>query len=53
LKYYGVENLAEMFNAKKKVFKHFKVIKWEDIPVTKYNAVDAFIDGLEKDELAS
>jgi hypothetical protein len=40
-------------NAKKKVFKHFKVIKWEDIPVTKYNAVDAFIDGLEKDELAS
>lgn len=40
-------------NAKKKVFKYFKVVKWEDIPVTKYNNVDAFIDGLEKNELIS
>lgn len=36
---------------KKKVFKYFKVIKWEDIPVAKYSTVDAFIDGLEKSDI--
>ena len=29
--------------AKDMVFKEFKVYKWEDIPVNKYNAVEAFI----------
>lgn len=36
--------------AKNKVFNEFDVIKWEDIPVSKYNAVYAFIDGFEKDD---
>lgn len=36
--------------AKNKVFNEFDVIKWEDIPVSKYNAVDAFIDGFEKND---
>lgn len=31
-------------NAKDKVFKEFKVYKWEEISVTKYNAVEAFIE---------
>ena len=30
-------------NAKDKIFKEFKVYKWEDISVGKYNAVEAFI----------
>ncbi|MDU3581117.1 MAG: Rha family transcriptional regulator [Clostridium butyricum] len=30
--------------AKDKVFKEFNVTKWEDIPATKYNAVQAFIE---------
>lgn len=30
--------------AKNKIFKEFKVTKWEDIPIGKYNAVEAFID---------
>ncbi|APC85819.1 hypothetical protein [Clostridium botulinum] len=30
--------------AKGKIFKEFKVIKWEDIPVSKYNTVHAFIE---------
>ncbi|ACA54154.1 hypothetical protein FDC45_13120 [Clostridium botulinum] len=29
---------------KGKIFKEFKVVKWEDIPVSKYNAVHAFIE---------
>lgn len=33
-------------NAKYKVFKDFKVSKWEDISVTKYNAVEAFIENM-------
>lgn len=34
----------EYQNAKLKVFKEFKVDKWEDISVTQYNAVEAFIE---------
>lgn len=34
----------EYQNAKAKVFKEFKVYKWEEISVTKYNAVEAFIE---------
>lgn len=30
--------------AKAKIFKEFNVAKWEDIPATKYNAVQAFIE---------
>ncbi|MDB2150567.1 Rha family transcriptional regulator [Clostridium butyricum] len=30
--------------AKDKVFKEFNVTKWEDIPATKYNSVQAFIE---------
>ena len=30
--------------AKRQIFKQFKVVKWEDIPVGQYNAVHAFID---------
>lgn len=30
--------------AKDKIFKEFNVTKWEDIPATKYNAVQAFIE---------
>lgn len=30
--------------AKEKIFKQFKVIKWEDIPAVKYNAVYAYIE---------
>jgi hypothetical protein len=33
--------------AKAKVFKKFKVTKWEDIPAVKYNEVYAFIDEME------
>lgn len=29
---------------KEKIFKEFKVTKWEDIPATKYNVVQAFIE---------
>ena len=32
--------------AKKQIFKQFMVIKWEDIPVQQYNAVDAYIEEL-------
>ena len=31
-------------NAKDRVFKEFDVIKWEEIPVNKYNAVYAFLE---------
>lgn len=34
----------EYQNAKLKIFKEFKVDKWEDISVTQYNAVQAFIE---------
>lgn len=34
--------------AKNKIFKEFKVIKWEDIPVSKYNHVHAYIDGIDE-----
>lgn len=33
-------------NAKDRVFKEFKVYKWEDISVTQYNAVEAFIENM-------
>lgn len=34
----------EYQNAKAKVFKEFKVYRWEEISVTKYNSVEAFIE---------
>lgn len=37
-------------NAKKKIFKKFKVTKWEEISVCNFNKVDAYIDSIE-DEL--
>ncbi|MDU4953445.1 MAG: Rha family transcriptional regulator [Clostridium sp.] len=46
-KHYGREISAtsrEYMNAKIKVFKEFDVIKWEEIPVNKYNAVYAFLE---------
>jgi hypothetical protein len=36
--------------AKSKVFNRFNVLKWEDIPVTEFNAVDAYIDEFSKDD---
>jgi hypothetical protein len=36
---------------KKAVFKEFKVIKWEDIPVEKYSRVFAFVDEYISDEV--
>ena len=32
--------------AKSKIFKEFKVYKWEEISVTQYNAVEAFIENM-------
>ncbi|MBU3186634.1 hypothetical protein [Clostridium estertheticum] len=37
----------EFLRTKKYVFKEFKVIKWEDIPVEKFSRVHAFIDSME------
>ena len=37
-------NMGIYIKAKEKVFKEFKVSKWEDIPVGKYAAVQAFIE---------
>lgn len=37
-------NMEIYIKAKEKVFKEFKVSKWEDIPVGKYAAVQAFIE---------
>lgn len=42
-RYINASNI-EYQNAKNKVFKEFKVYKWEEISVTKYNAVEAFIE---------
>ena len=39
-------NNPKYVQAKKKIFKQFKVVKWEDIPVQQYNAVDAYIEEL-------
>ena len=39
-------NMEVYQKAKSKIFKEFKVYKWEDIPVTKYNAVEAFIENM-------
>ena len=36
----------QYIKAKEQIFKMFGVIKWEDIPANKYNAVYAFIDGM-------
>lgn len=45
---YGVFNVNSSMDiykrAKNKVFKEFNVVKWEDIPVCKYSAVQAFIE---------
>jgi Rha family phage regulatory protein len=38
-------------NNKNRVFKNFHVIRWEDIPIDKFNAVFAYIDSLEEDEI--
>lgn len=37
-------NMEVYKRAKAKIFKEFNVTKWEDIPATKYNAVQAFIE---------
>jgi len=42
---YNVYANTEIFQkVKKVVFKEFEVIKWEDVPVEKYNSVFAFVD---------
>lgn len=42
---YNVYANTEIFQkVKKAVFKEFEVIKWEDIPVERYNKVFAFVD---------
>lgn len=45
---YGVFNVNSSMDiykrAKSKVFEEFNVVKWEDIPVCKYSAVQAFIE---------
>lgn len=44
---YSVNASMEVFKkARSKIFKEFKVYKWEDIPVTKYNTVEAFIENM-------
>ena len=41
----SVNSSMEVYKrAKSKIFKEFNVTKWEDIPATKYNAVQAFIE---------
>lgn len=37
-------------NIKEDIFREFKVIKYEDIPVTKYNAVYAYLDVIIEDK---
>lgn len=37
-------NMEVYQKAKLKIFNEFKVTKWEDIPITKYNSVSAFIE---------
>lgn len=37
-------NDIEYLKAKNKIFKEFKVTKWEEIPIGKYNAVYSFIE---------
>ena len=37
-------NDIECLKAKNKIFKEFKVTKWEEIPIGKYNAVHSFIE---------
>lgn len=37
-------NDIEYLKAKNKIFKEFKVDKWEEIPIGKYNAVHSFIE---------
>lgn len=37
-------NDIEYLKAKKKIFKEFKVTKWEEIPIGEYNAVHSFIE---------
>lgn len=37
-------NDIEYLKAKNKIFKEFKVSKWEEIPIGKYNAVHSFIE---------
>ena len=38
--------------AKYRVFKEYKVSRWEDIPVGRFNSIYAFIDTLEKDDIS-
>lgn len=39
-------NMEVYKKAKTRVFKEFKVYKWEEISITKYNAVEAFIENM-------
>lgn len=41
----------EYLKVKKEIFKEFEVIKWEDIPVEKYNSVFAFVDTYIDEEM--
>lgn len=44
---YGIKATdLRYLKAKDKVFKEFKVYKWEEISVTQYNAVEAFIENM-------
>lgn len=44
-------NDREYLKVKKEIFKEFEVIKWEDIPVEKYNSVFAFVDTYIDEEM--
>ena len=44
-KIYNIKSSMEVYQkAKNSIFKEFKVFKWEDIPINKYNSVLAFIE---------
>lgn len=44
---HSIDSTMEIYKkAKSKIFKEFKVYKWEEISVTKYNAVEAFIENM-------
>ena len=52
LGYNVMANNPIFLKVKNEVFKEFKVIKWEDIPVEGYNAVFAFVDTYIDDNVA-
>lgn len=44
-------NMNVYKTTKNKIFKRFKVYKWEDVPIGEFNSVYAYIDSLEKDDI--